>query len=86
MYNITNNITAVSAEELGMVAADGSTAGKRRFCRVTTRQDITITCCRRTAGETNLLTVYASLLLKYKNRGTSVPGNIGTGEHRYRGI
>ena len=23
------------------------------------------------------------LLLKYKNRGTSVPGNIGTGEHRF---
>ena len=31
MYNITHNNTAVSAEELGMVAADGRTKGNHHF-------------------------------------------------------
>ena len=31
MYNITHNITAVSAEELGMVAADGRTKANHHF-------------------------------------------------------
>ena len=31
MYNITHNITAVSAEELGMVAADGRTKTNHHF-------------------------------------------------------
>ena len=36
-------------------------------------------------GGGNLQTVYATIKVAYKNRGTSVPGNIGTGEHRHRG-
>ena len=31
MYNITHNKTAVSAEELGMVAADGRTKANHQF-------------------------------------------------------
>ena len=31
MYNITHNITAVSAEELGMVAAEGQTKANHHF-------------------------------------------------------
>ena len=31
MYNITHNITAVSAEEPGMVAADGRTKANHHF-------------------------------------------------------
>ena len=31
MYNITHNNTAVSAEELGMVAADGRTKSNHNF-------------------------------------------------------
>ena len=43
----------------------------------------TLTCYRARGGD-NLQTIYPNdPLLKYKNRGTSVPGNIGTGEHRF---
>ena len=78
MYNITHNNTAVSAEELGMVAADGRTKANHHFkfrAMGAVTAQLHGSFVARTIPEWNRLPADAVLPTLFHSRLNAIPAN-----------